>query len=99
MIRRSAAPEWRWARAISPGMTIWMFATSVLLAMPGSCGLVRRNSRRSACCLQHLRLIVRQMANEDLGVPDFPEDPKLFRDFVDRSRDQSFRRHGAVAMP
>jgi hypothetical protein len=32
MIKRRAAPEWRWARAISPGITIWMLATSVLLA-------------------------------------------------------------------
>src|SRR5467141_3849820 len=49
MIRRRAAAEWRWARAISPGITIWMLATSVLLATPGSLGLVRRRTRRSAC--------------------------------------------------
>src|SRR6266446_1159111 len=50
MIRRSAEAEWRWARAISPGITIWRLATSVLLAdTPGSSGLVRRSTRRSAC--------------------------------------------------
>src|SRR6516165_4881997 len=49
MIRRRAAAEWRCARAISPGITIWMLATSVLLATPDSLGLVRRRTRRSAC--------------------------------------------------
>jgi hypothetical protein len=33
--------------------------------------------------VQDLRLIVGQMAHEDVGVPDFPEGPKLFCDFVD----------------
>src|SRR4029453_7521531 len=43
MIRRRAEPEWRWARAISPGITIWMLATLVLLAdRPGRGGVVRR---------------------------------------------------------
>jgi hypothetical protein len=49
MIRRRAAAEWRWARAISPGITIWILATSVLLATPRRLGLVRRRTRRSAC--------------------------------------------------
>src|SRR5437867_37967 len=35
MIRRSAEAEWRWARAISPGITIWRLATSVLLSELG----------------------------------------------------------------
>src|SRR5690349_11719621 len=39
MIRRRAAAEWRWARAISPGITIWMLATSVLLATPNQFGV------------------------------------------------------------
>ena len=46
---------------------------------------------------QDLRLIVGQMAHQDVGVADFREAPKLFRDFVDRSRDQGFRRHAAIA--
>jgi hypothetical protein len=46
--RRRAAAEWRWARAISPGITIWILATSVLLAeTPDSSGLVKRRTRRS----------------------------------------------------
>src|SRR5947208_11736730 len=50
MIRRRAEPEWRWARAISPGITFWMLATMVLLAdRPGSSGLVSLSTRRSAC--------------------------------------------------
>src|SRR5439155_563303 len=50
MIRRRAEPEWRWARAISPGITIWMLATMVLLAdCPGSSGFVSLSTRRSAC--------------------------------------------------
>ena len=39
------------ARAISPGITMWMLATNVLLAMPGSPGLLRRSTRRSACAV------------------------------------------------
>src|SRR5579864_1917605 len=46
---------------------------------------------------QDLRLIVGQMAHEDVGVADFPEGPKLFCDFVDRARDQGFCRHAAIA--
>src|SRR3984893_11416988 len=46
---------------------------------------------------QDLRLIVGQMTHEDVGVSDFPEGPKLFRDFVDRARDQGFCRHAAIA--
>src|SRR5438132_9097817 len=38
MIRRRAEPEWRWARAISPGITIWMLATMVLLAEHAALG-------------------------------------------------------------
>src|SRR5438067_8818224 len=37
------------------------------------------------------------MAYEDVGVSDFLEIPELLRDFVDRARDQRFRRHAAVA--
>jgi hypothetical protein len=32
------------------------------------------------------------MAHRDLGVADFAEAPKLFRDLVSRSGDQGFRR-------
>src|SRR5215472_12333740 len=38
------------------------------------------------------------MAHEDLGVPHFPKRPKLFRDLVDRTSDQGFCRHAAVAL-
>jgi len=37
------------------------------------------------------------MAHEDVGVPDFLEGPKLFRDFIGRSRDQGFCRNAAIA--
>src|SRR5437764_2813026 len=37
------------------------------------------------------------MAYQDFGVSDFLEIPELLRDFVDRARDQRFRRHAAVA--
>src|SRR6266576_3458403 len=37
------------------------------------------------------------MAYQDFGVPYFLEIPELLRDFVDRARDQRFRRHAAVA--
>src|SRR5436190_21481759 len=37
------------------------------------------------------------MAYQDFGVSDFLEIPELLRDFVDRSRDQRFRRRAAVA--
>src|SRR4029077_2257500 len=37
---------------------------------------------------QDLGLVVGQMAHEDVGVTDFPEGPKLFRDLLDRARDQ-----------
>src|SRR5207248_6777232 len=37
------------------------------------------------------------MAHQDLGVPDFTEHPKLFRDVVDRSSDQGFRRDAPIA--
>src|SRR5215471_12518045 len=38
------------------------------------------------------------MAHEDIGVPDFPEGPKLFRDFVDRSRVQGIGRNAPIAL-
>ena len=38
------------------------------------------------------------MAHEDVGVPDFLEGPKLFRDFIGRSRDQGFCRNAAIAL-
>jgi DNA-binding transcriptional LysR family regulator len=44
------------------------------------------------------RPIVGEMAHEDVGVPNFREVPKLFRDFVDRSRDQGFCRNAAIAL-
>src|SRR5881275_3374873 len=37
------------------------------------------------------------MAYQDFGVSDFLEIAELLRDFVDRARDQRFRRHAAVA--
>src|SRR5205085_7081725 len=37
------------------------------------------------------------MAYQDFGVSDFLEIPELLRDFVDRARDQRYRRHAAVA--
>jgi hypothetical protein len=37
------------------------------------------------------------MAHEDVGVADFREGPKLFRDFVGRAGDQGFCRHAAIA--
>ena len=38
------------------------------------------------------------MAHEDVGVPHFPENPELFRNVIDRSRDQGFCRHTAIAL-
>src|SRR5437763_5265202 len=37
------------------------------------------------------------MAHQDFGVSDFLEISELRRDFVDRARDQGFRRYAAVA--
>src|SRR5436305_14439416 len=37
------------------------------------------------------------MAYKDFGVSDFLEIPELLRDFIDRARDQRFRRHAAIA--
>jgi len=44
------------------------------------------------------RPIVGEMAHEDVGVPDYVEGPKLFRDFIDRSGDQGFCRNAAIAL-
>src|SRR5262249_13426786 len=60
-------------------------------------GYCRAHRRQSLQGTQDFRLIVGEMAYEDVGVPDFPEGPKLLRDFVDRSRDQGFCRHAAIA--
>ena len=60
-------------------------------------GQRRAHRRQPFQRAQDLRLIIGQMAHQDVGVPDFREGPKLFRDFVDRSRDQGFCRHAAVA--
>ena len=37
------------------------------------------------------------MAHEDVSVAEVLETPKLFRDFVDRSRDERFGRDTAIA--
>src|SRR5437763_2558525 len=37
------------------------------------------------------------MAYQDFGVSDFLENPEMLRDFVDRARNQGFRRHAAIA--
>ena len=61
-------------------------------------GYGRAHRRQSLQGAQDLRLIVGEMAREDVGVPDFPEGPKLLRDFIDRSCDQGFCRHAAIAL-
>jgi hypothetical protein len=38
------------------------------------------------------------MSHKDVGVPDFLEGPKLFRDFVGRPRDQGFCRNAAITL-
>jgi hypothetical protein len=38
------------------------------------------------------------MTHEDVSVAEFRESPKLFRDFVDRSRDESLCRKTAIAL-
>jgi hypothetical protein len=47
---------------------------------------------------QHLWLIVSEMAHEDVGVPDFPESPKLLCNFVNGPRDQGFCRNAAITL-
>src|SRR5215471_5596174 len=61
-------------------------------------GYCRAHRRQSLQGTQDLRLVVGEMAYEDVGVPDFREGPKLLRDFVDRSRDQGFCRHATIAL-
>src|ERR1700724_2659131 len=38
------------------------------------------------------------MAHEDVGVPDFPESPKLLCNFVNGPRDQGFCRNAAITL-
>src|SRR5438552_9762431 len=42
-------------------------------------------------------MVTGEMARRDLGVADFREAPNLFRDLVDRSRDQGFGWAAAIA--
>jgi hypothetical protein len=56
-----------------------------------------KDPRQGARWVVDLRLVIGQMAYQHFGVSDFLESPELLRDFVDRARDQGFRRHAAVA--
>jgi hypothetical protein len=68
----------------------------VLSKEPLGLGYRRAHRRQPFQRAQDLRLIIGQMAHENVGVPDFREGPKLLRDFVDGSYDQGFCRDAAI---
>src|SRR5438105_10541738 len=75
------------------------FRAVLILLSTERLGLVQRRAYRSQPFqrAQDLRLIIGQVAHRDVGVSDCREAPKLFRDLVDRPRDQGFGRHAAIA--
>src|SRR5262249_42595320 len=68
--------------------------------LAGSSGLAQRRAHRRQPLqgAQDLRLIVAEMTYEDVSVSEFRKSSKLFRDFVDRARDQRFCRDAAIAL-